>query len=672
VGQDLETEVRSLSSQAIAASFSRSVTSRPKGADSGLKFYAPEELRKDAGPTVGFLQMNSDGTRESDSFRYLRDGAPGFFLQAQKQRGTDWVAEVSLAAWVKKLAVGIQPGAPILIALMPLNQLNQYETPVVVFDHLGPEANRVYLPRLMNEASRVGIGDTSLSVDGQGFVLRQHKIPRVGTLNPKKDSDYWARLTVFVPHSYIYRQWWSSFWLVMMALAIVTIVGPILVLGSLRRQFVGLQQTIEEVRGVGKGQAGKSTLANEGPYLAAIADEFMIMARILSEQQLRARAMNRVISELAECSEQKAVIARAVELIGTQCRAEITVFVPAVGNTGIIWQNHKLLEIELAELTDLINKKPSNQRLTFQIRPGPSTLGFITAIFAEPLSEIIESLTHLVFGQIDNALNRLLALERVSEERAKSRLLSQLKHVEGSQFTSQSQSGQVATYLRSVDEHPSGWVEYIECANHRVIVTLGNLRIDTVLAHIVAMNIRSSVKSIGSLVSETGNISAWDIGKIEAIFEAVLFEQFKVPRDRCEFIIGLLDRKDGQLQILNHEFPKPLLVTQGATGNSVVAIGAESQVAQLTLPRQGSIVFYSDSINGTHNLRAGIFQRLLHRGLEQTAVPVGQAPQIRDEIAALWNYYVQQSSGYERVHILCLSTGQSMGHIEGPGTGSAA
>lgn|GEM_PF-4205712 len=669
VGQDLEAEVRSLSGQAITGSRSRLSGLKSKVELPGLRFYAPEDLHKDSGPTVSFLPQNSDGTRESDSFRELRDGSPGFFFQSQRQRGIDWIVEISLANWVKKLSVALRPGTPIFIALVPLNQ---YEAPVVLFDHIRPEVNRIELQKLIQESSRTGSVSDGLSLGGANYVMREHKIPRIGILNPKKESDYWSKLIVLVPHAYIYRQWWSSFWLVIVALAIVTLVGPVLVLGSLRRQFLGLQQTIDELRGLGKVQADRSLLANEGPYLAAIADEFRGMSRALSEQQLRARTMNRVISELAECSDQRTIITRAVELIGTQCRAEITVFVPVVGSSGIIWQNHKLFEIDLGELTNLINTKPNNQRLTFQIRPGPSSLGFVTAIFAEPMSEIIESLTHLVFGQIDNALNRLSALERTSDEKSKSNLLAHLNEVESYQLTTQTSSGAVATYARSVDELPSGWIEWLEFDDRRVIVTLGNLRTETVLARLIAMTVRSSIRSLSRLVDGTDSELFCQISKIEALLETLLYDQFKIPKDRCEFIIATLDRKSSRLEVVSHEFPSPLIVSQSHEGNSVAVLECGLKAIGLNLPQNSSVIFYSDSINGAQNLRAGIFQRLLRRGLEQTTVPAGRAPQLRDEIAALWNYYVQQSSGNERVHILCLSAQSLESYYEAPGAGSAA
>ncbi len=672
LGQDLESEIRSLVGQVRSLSAAAVIAkSQPTEKTPLLKFYTTDYIQGDSGPVVAFVTSQGPGIRESKSFVRLRNGAPGFFLHEQSQRSPDRVVEVSLQHWAQKVGLVVQPGVPLILAILP--EVNMADPPVLVLDQRFAEGRRADPALVLAAVSRVETGREDLLVEGESYVSRFHKVSSISVKSDKFGPRSWARLVILIPHEYLYRQWWRSFWLVLTALTFITVAGPLLILGGLRRQFNGLQQVLEETRGIGKGKIRDPALHDDGHELAAIAGEFRGMAYSLAEQQLRARTSNRVIAELSECSDQKAIIARAVELIGTQCRAQVTAFVPASGSTAVLWHEHKLIEVEVGEVSDLISAHPSNQRLTFQIRPGPATLGFITAVFADPLNELIESLTHLVFGQIDNALSRLATLSQMIDEKSKSRLLNYLDGLDGNQSVSHAKSTQIATYQRSVDGHPIGWVDFIECGEVGCIFTLGNLKVDNLLARIVATNIRASIRSIAAFVREVPSFSEKEVQIVNEVLASVLFGQFNVPKEEALYLVGVLDNKSGELTILNFGFPDPLFVTQGVDGNRVEPIPASNaQLKSINLSDNSAIVFHSDSINGANNLRAGVFNRLLQRGLQQTTVPVFQTALLRDEIVALWAYYAQQASGDEQVQFLCVSSKKSISDTIADGSGSAA
>ena len=619
--------------------------------------------------TVDFETPATDGSTYSVGFFTSPSGAPRIFYRMPIDSQRFFLADIELRDWANWLRQSPLLEAPVLVALLPRYKLQGEAIRLYDGGHkdFRPRATWGALTSLQDFRSSDVVGRLS----GGSYRLQFLDLPSIVA-----SDGPWARLLVALPESYIYRNWWIALWCMAGGLALIWAAGLFLALRFARNLRTHIAEVAVALQELAAGKLSLLPVQSGNLELEKLKHAFNSMGESFGVTQVRTRVMQKVLLELYNCHNHDVLMRKAVEMICTQCKADVAWFLPAGSGPGLMWQNRRVIDVPKAEIKSQLNDYSSQYVQHFNLKNGSAHFGDLAAIYGQSPGEVVESTLHAVVALIETSLTKTEIMNQAAVSRTNEEFLNRIQIAMAPDQRHIKTNGRLASY-----QHPSPrligeWMHLIDVpASGKLYILIGDMEGDGPLQALGRIALRCAVSAIETLVHRTTAGSGGLLPlEIRSIIGSSVIQIWKDQQIKMSCIIARIDFNTGEVLWCNDGQKMPISVVAGDKLNSVTQFVAPPQGDSTDRSDEGgatecrqesyrlqpneAVIFHSDFLSTSKHLKPEVFSRILERGLQQSR-SIGNAENLCDEILAIVRFYTQDSALDDRFCLAVVQMGLS-------------
>ncbi len=601
---------------------------------------------------VDFETPATDGSTHSATFFTSPLGAPRIFYRMPIDDQRFFLADIELRDWANWLQQSKVLEGPVLVALLPRYGLKGEA--IRLYDgglkEFRPQATWGALTSLQDFRSREVVGHLS---DGS-YRLQFFDLPSIFVADRP-----WARLLIALPESYIYRSWWIALWCMAGGLTLIWATGLFLALRFARNLQTSIAEVAVALRELAAGKLSLLPVQSGNLELEKLKHAFNSMGESFGVTQVRTRVMQKVLLELYNCHNYDVLMRKAVEIICSQCKADVAWFLPAGSGPGLIWRNRQVIEVSKAEIKSQLTESSTQHVLHFNLKNGLAHFGDLAATYRQSPGEVVESTLHAVVALIETSLTKTEIMNQVAISRTKEEFLNSIQ-------------GAITTHRKykktnhrlAFHQHPSPrligeWMHLIDATvSGKLYILIGDMEGDGPLQALARIALRCALSAIEAVVhcstAESGLLPL----EIRSVIASSIAQIATDNQIKMSCIIARVDFSTGEVLWCNDGQKLPISVVAGEELNSVTQFvaqteddligrldkgsAAECRQESYRLRQNEAVIFHSDFLSATKHLKPEVFDRILERGLQQSR-SIGNAEILCDEILAMVRFYTQDS-----------------------------
>ena len=601
---------------------------------------------------VDFEVPATDGSTHSVEFFTSPLGVPRVFYRMPIDNQRFFLADIELRDWTNWLRQSVVLEGPMIVALLPRYGLKGEA--IRLYDgglkDFRPQATWERLTSLQDFRSSEVVGHLS---DGS-YSLQFFDVPSIFMA-----SRPWARLLVALPDSYIYRSGWIALWCMVGMLALIWGGGLFIVIRFARNLTAPIDEVSVALRELAAGKLILLPVKNGNLELEKLKHAFNSMGESFGVTQVRTRVMQKVLLELYNCHNHDVLMRKAVEMICTQCKADVAWFLPAGPGAGLTWQNHQVIDLSKAEIKSQWTESSTQHVLHFNLKNGPAHFGDLAAIYTQSPSEVIESTLHAVVALIESSLTKIEIMNQSAISRTNEEFLNRIQSAMIPDQRHKKTNDRLASYQNPSPRLIGEWMHLIDApASGKLYILIGDMEGDGPLQALARIALRCAVSAIETVIKRSTADSALSPLEIRSILASSITQIWTNNQLKMSCIIARVDFNTGEALWCNDGQKLPISVVAGDKLNSVTqfvvhpqgySIGrfdkgsaAEYRQESYRLQPNEALIFHSDFLRTTKHLKSEVFDRILERGLQQSR-SVGNAESLCEEILAMVRFYTQDS-----------------------------
>ena len=629
--------------------------------------------------TVDFEAPAADGSTHSVEFFTSHLGAPRAFFRMPIDNHRFFLADIELRDWAKWLRQGVRLDSPMLVALLPRYGLKGEA--IRLYDEGLGELQSKETWRKLSAFQGFRSNELVGRLPDGSYMLQFVDVPSI--FLPNKT---WARLLVALPESYIYGSWWSALWCVLAGLALIWSAGLVIVIRFARILSERIDEVSVALQDLAAGN--RSQLPGRGEYreLEQLNRTFNSMVESFGVTLVRTRVMQRVLLELYNCRDRDGLMRKALEMISTQCKADVAWFLPAGPGTALIWRNHQVLEISTAEIKSQWNESSTQHCLHFNVKNGSAHFGDIAAVYRHSPGEVVESTLHAVVGLIEAAVTKTEIMNQAAISTSKEEFLNSIQRALGPDQRVKKPNDRLAFFQHPTPRLIGEWMYLID-APGKLYILIGDMEGDGPLQALARVALRFAIGAIENVI----HLSTADSGlmplEIRSILASTITQIWPDWQLKISFSIARIDFNTGEAFWCNDGQKMPISVVAGDGLNAVTQFKAHSRADSINESDKGgmaecrqegyrlqpneTLIFHSDFLRVSKHLKPEVFERIFERGLQQSRA-VGNAENLCEEILAMVRFYTQDSPLNDRFCLVVVQMPQSRNLNLSDNSGSVA